>query len=50
MKDRIALKIKQFRFKYRKALDLVTQSGAGRPNSRYFLRYLQRNMEKIEMS
>ena len=49
-KDRIVLKIRQLPFKYRKALDLVIQSGAGRSNSRYFLRYLQRNMEKIEMS
>ena len=49
-KDRIAPEIKQLRFKYRKALELVTQSGAGRPNSPYFIRYLQRNMEKIEMS
>ena len=34
-KDRIAPKIKQLRFKYRKALDLVIQSGAGRPNPFY---------------
>ena len=46
-KDWIAPKIKQRRYKHRKALDLGKQSGDGRPNRRYFLRYLQRNMEKI---
>ena len=46
-KDQIAAKIKQLPYKYRKALDLGTQGGAGGPNRRFFLRYLQRNMEKI---
>ena len=36
MKDRIAPKIKQLRYKYRKTLKLGTQSGAGRPNRRLF--------------
>ena len=36
MKDRIAPKIKQLRYKYRKTLKLGTQSGAGRPNRRFF--------------
>ena len=30
-----------------KLLDLRTQSGAGRPNRCFFLRYLQQNMETI---
>ena len=46
-KDRISPKIKQLRYQYRKALDLGTQSGAGRSNRCFFLRYMQRNMEKI---
>ena len=46
-KDRISPKIKQLRYKYRKVLDLGTQSGAGTLNRCFFLRYLQRNMEKI---
>ena len=37
-KDRIAPKIKQLRYKYRKALDFGKQSGDGRPNRRYVLR------------
>ena len=46
-KDRIAPKIKQLRYKYRKVLDLGKQSVAGRPNRGYFLQYSQQNMEKI---
>ena len=35
-KDRIASKIKQLRYTYRKALNLGKQSGAGRPSRHYF--------------
>ena len=40
-KDRIAPKIKQLHYKYRKALDMWKsfRYGAGRPNRYYFLQY-----------
>ena len=38
-KDRIAPKIKQLDYKYKKTLDLGKQIGAGRPNRYYFLHY-----------
>ena len=46
-KDRIAPKIKQLRYKYRKALELGVESGAGTPNRRFFIRYFQRDLEKM---
>ena len=47
MKDRIATKTKQHRGKYRKALDLGKESGAGWPNHCYVLQRLLQNVKKI---